>query len=133
PGTKSARSGSGPARAQPQEALEVALGAGDRRVGPRDLREPEAPRGPRDVVDGLGADRLGADHAALAEPLRAHLELRLHHAEDLAAGLEDVARRREELLEADEARVDDHQIDPLREALGREVTRVGALHDHDAG
>ncbi len=117
---------------QPQERLLVAGRAGER--GRRAAEDGGAvlARGGGDVVDDLAPQLRVLDHAALADPLAADLELRLDHRQA-------VERARpwsrgppgRTLRQGDEGDVDDDQIRAVREVAGRDRAGVGALdHGH---
>jgi hypothetical protein len=112
-----------------QEGLEVPPGARQRRVAAAEHLEPERTRLVFNLRDRCRAHLGVADHA-FAQVSPTDLELRLDQCEDGAALAHDLARRRQELAEPDERRVDHHEIDGLSEITGAEVARVGALaHD----
>lgn len=109
----------------------VALRSLDGGIGPAQLHEAQLGGRARHVLDGAGAQERVADDAPLAQLVATHLELRLDHGQHVAGWREQRVGRRQELLEADEAGVDDHQGHRLGQRVRGEMARVGALHDHD--
>ena len=74
-----------------------------------------------------------ADDAACTSGFGATgFELRLHERYECATGAEDVDDAGEQLLDADERRVDDHDVHRVAEHLALVVTRVRTFEDVDA-
>lgn len=114
------------------ESLEVPFGSSDRRVGSSERDEPEPLTRALDRVNCALTELRVTDDAPLPESLTSHLELRLHHGEDLTTRAQDCTGGRKELLEPDKARVDHNEIDPFGQALCVQIPRVDALHHDDA-
>ena len=69
----------------------------------------------------------------LADPVLAHLELRLHHQREVAVGPGDAQQRVEHQPERDERQVADDQVDRPADQLGGELADVGAVVDDARG
>ena len=67
-----------------------------------------------DADDRLGPQRGVADHAALADPVLADLELRLDHQRQVAVGCGHRQQRVEHQRQRDERQVADHEVDRAR-------------------
>jgi len=85
-----------------------------------------------EIIDSFTPELWVADYAALAYLVLPDLELRLDEGDDLAIVSEKRMRGRKEFFEADERRIDDDQVERLRESLSLQVPGVGALHDDDS-
>ena len=84
------------------------------------------------LARGLAGRRI-ADDAALAHPLRPHLELRLDQGEEPGPGPGKVEGRREDLRQPDETGVADHDIGRLGHQGRVQATGVHAFEGHYAG
>ena len=84
------------------------------------------------LARGLAGRRI-ADDAALAHPLRPHLELRLDQGEEPGPGPGKVEGRREDLRQPDETGVADHDIGRLGHQGRVQATGVQAFEGHYAG
>ena len=100
----------------------------------RRTRAPPRPRPRRRVAtrdDRLTPQRGIADHAALADPVAADLELRLDHDERVEPLRGAREHRREHLGERDEGHVGDDEVGPVRQRRDVDGARVDALeHGH---
>src|SRR5262245_23343179 len=116
------------------QELAVAVGAGDRAVGDADHAPTGLTAEPRDDAGANPAVQVGiADDAAFADLAGADLELRLDERDELRDGRCKRERCRQHDLEADEAGIADDPIDGVRDVPAREMARIGALEDDDAG
>ena len=116
----------GPA-AQPQEELDVPRrprqrAARHRPGAPAQRGGPLGDRGHR-----LGPQLRVADHAALADPVLADLELRLDHQHQVAVGAGHADQRLQHQRQRDERQVAHHQVDRAADQLGGELADVGAV------
>src|SRR5690606_31733792 len=74
-----------------------------------------------------------ADHALAARHLApTRLELRFDEREQERSRAHDPSERWQELVDTDERRVHDHEIDGLVERARVEIARIGAIADDDA-
>ena len=84
-----------------------------------------------ETVDGFSPKLRIADHTALAHPVSADLKLRFDERDNLAVRAQECVRGWKKLLEADERRIDDHEVECFWKVASFQMAGVGAFHSYD--